>query len=718
MLSKKEYQNVIQIIQNAISKSISISESAQKFGYSENDFLKMQAKIEASYSKGTLDKGDWDEYSYLLSSAMDFYEQKSEKSPSEDELSDIVRNINTLSRHTKNDKDKSVAFQIGELLVRLKDLLYGSYNEFIVTYLPFSERTARTYTKTFYDMGGTYSSESENEDEIADIVERINKLSQFTKNDQDKKVSYEIGSLLVRLKDLLPGSYNEFIGTYLPFSERTARNYAKIFYNMGGTYSSEDAFEIKEDIKTYLKKEVSESNDITDTEHLISLLKPKSVDLNDDYDERSRWWMDRDSENKIIRYNYHIYIQDSPSLKGSFTCEQMEDIYKKYPYVTQNTISRDFPYITFPDFKKILRCFNITKDKLFPPHIVEDYSEDELADFALKAKESAGYKKMIEKKSEYYEKRFKDVQKSLLNAQTDRDWIESIVDKYFNENRQSSIETIRFSSIDSTNSKTNELHPRLYCFMSDLHIGKVYEHPIYGRGFNKEIAKERFEQMAFHICRDAHKYEHLTILCGGDITESIMEDGLHSGIHKYMDIFQENQIMYALDLFHSLFTTIMENTNFKSIELLGLEGNHDRIGSQRHDDKNRTAAKLFYKVLQREWKDKIDVILSDEGIINQKRENICIISHHGDANLAKKKGEEIVNLFGDGKRFYHLVIKGHFHHLECKEGTNFLSMTLPSVCSADTYSITEFAQNSQPGIILGHQAEFGLGFDFKKITLF
>ena len=718
MLSKKEYQNVIQIIQNAISKSISISESAQNFGYSENDFLKMQAKIEASYSKGTLDKGDWDEYSYLLSSAMDFYEQKSEKSPSEDELSDIVRNINSLSRHTKNDKDKSVAFQIGELLVRLKDLLYGSYNEFIGTYLPFSERTARTYTKTFYDMGGTYSSESENEDEIADIVERINKLSQFTKNDQDKKVSYEIGSLLVRLKDLLPGSYNEFIGTYLPFSERTARNYAKIFYNMGGTYSSEDAFEIKEDIKSYLKKEVSESNDITDTEHLISLLKPKSVDLNDDYDERSRWWMDRDSENKIIRYNYHIYIQDSPPLKGSFTCEQMEDIYKKYPYVTQNTISRDFPYITFPDFKKILRCFNITKDKLFPPHIVEDYSEDELADFALKAKESAGYKKMIEKKSEYYEKRFKDVQKSLLNAQTDRDWIESIVDKYFNENRQSSIETIRFSSIDSTNSKTNELHPRLYCFMSDLHIGKVYEHPIYGRGFNKEIAKERFEQMAFHICRDAHKYEHLTILCGGDITESIMEDGLHSGIHKYMDIFQENQIMYALDLFHSLFTTIMENTNFKSIELLGLEGNHDRIGSQRHDDKNRTAAKLFYKVLQREWKDKIDVILSDEGIINQKRENICIISHHGDANLAKKKGEEIVNLFGDGKRFYHLVIKGHFHHLECKEGTNFLSMTLPSVCSADTYSITEFAQNSQPGIILGHQAEFGLGFDFKKITLF
>jgi hypothetical protein len=210
----------------------------------------------------------------------------------------------------------------------------------------------------------------------------------------------------------------------------------------------------------------------------------------------------------------------------------------------------------------------------------------------------------------------------------------------------------------------------------------------------------------------------LTILCGGDLVESIQEDGLHHGIHRYMDLFQDDQIFYTIDLFYMLFSTILENTNFKSIELLGLEGNHDRIGSQRHDDKNRTSAKIVYRILEREWKNKIKVILAKEGIINQTREDICIISHHGDANLGKKKGEELVNLFGDGKKYYHLVLKGHFHHLECKEGTNFLSMTLPSVCSADTYSIAEFAQNSQPGIILGHQAEFGLGFDFKKITLF
>jgi hypothetical protein len=162
----------------------------------------------------------------------------------------------------------------------------------------------------------------------------------------------------------------------------------------------------------------------------------------------------------------------------------------------------------------------------------------------------------------------------------------------------------------------------------------------------------------------------------------------------------------------------LANTNFNSIELLGLEGNHDRIGVNRNDDKNRTAARVIYRLIQREWKDKVDVILSDEGIIKEKRENICIIAHHGDSGLAKTKSEKIVNTFSVSKNDYHLIIKGHVHHLETKEGTNFLTITLPSVCSADTYSITEFAENSLPGFLIGHQTDFGVGFDLKKITLY
>ena len=547
---------------------------------------------------------------------------------------------------------------------------------------------------------------------IEQIVEEITLLTSEKKNGVENKNAFRIGELLVILKNTLPeGSYLRFIETNLPFSQRTARRYTRIFFDLGGEYDlNYDSFESTFNISNRV-----ESDDV-----LFNLRNDatKIQDINDEYDDRSKWWVDRDENGIITRYNYNILMRDIPDFRGSLSPSQMEEIYRKYPYVTQNTISQDFPYLTFPELKKILRCFNITKDKLFPLHIIESHTEEELAEFALKAKESAGMKRMVEKKSEYYEKRFKDTQKNLLEMQDVKKWIESLLDNYFSENRQRNVEIFKYQNLVKKQDIGAEQHPRLYCFMSDLHIGKFYENPVFGRGFNKEIAKERFEQIAFHICREAHKYEHLTILCGGDLTESIQEDGLHHGMHKYMDLFQDDQVFCTIDLFYILFSTIFENTHFKTIELLGLEGNHDRIGSQRHDDKNRTAAKIIYRFLQREWKDKVNVVLAEEGIINQKRENICIISHHGDANLGKKKGEELVNLFGDGKRYYHLVLKGHFHHLECKEGTNFLSMTLPSVCSADTYSITEFAQNSQPGIILGHQAEFGLGFDFKKITLF
>ena len=112
-----------------------------------------------------------------------------------------------------------------------------------------------------------------------------------------------------------------------------------------------------------------------------------------------------------------------------------------------------------------------------------------------------------------------------------------MIAKYF-LHRDTNIQAIKFSNLPEELDASKKL-PRLFCLMSDLHIGKSYDRPIFGRGFNKDIARERFQQMAKHICRESHAYDHLTILCGGDLTESIMENGLHNGIHKYMDLFQD-----------------------------------------------------------------------------------------------------------------------------------------------------------------------------------
>lgn len=583
---------------------------------------------------------------------------------------------------------------------RISEQLYGEY-------------------KSLLDQLGFDTSINVDDDlvsEIEELTKDICELSAQSKKGTDRQVIFSIGARLLRLKDLLSGRYTNYVEENLPFSQRTARSYIKIFFDMGGTYTSEGSVPSKSDVHEFLSDGTNNLDPV-----MTSILNSHNAKYSDskepvdEYDNRSRWSAERDDEGNIINYKYYIYLRDRGPIEGTLSIQQMEEIYRKYPYVTQATVSQDLPFLTFIEFRKVLRCFNITKDRLFPPHILEKYNEQELAEFALKAKESAGLKRMTEQSSKYFEQRFKDAQKDMYQLQEERTWISNVIDQYFNE-RDNTITAIKYDNIKK--SANSEKKARLYCLMSDLHIGKRYDHPLYGRGYNKDIARERFQQMALEVCKEAQNYEHLTVLCGGDLTESIMENGLHNGIHKYMDLFQEHQIFYAIDLFHEFFSTIIENTDLKSIELLGLEGNHDRIGVQRNDDKNRTAAKIIYKILEREWGGKIKVIIANEGVISESRENICLISHHGDSSLAKRKGEELVNLFGRGKDAYHLVIQGHYHHLSCKEGTNFVMITLPSVCSADTYAITEFAQNAQPGFIMGHQADNGLGFDFKKVTLY
>ena len=269
------------------------------------------------------------------------------------------------------------------------------------------------YSKYQDQLETNLKSHESEADEIDDIINKINQLSTKTKHDPEKKVVYELGKLLVRLKDILSGNYIEFVEANLPFSQRTARGYTKTFFDLGGTYISDKKSMKREDINSYLKKSKIESNDENVLELFNILNHNNTLIGEDDYDDRSKSWVDRDEEGNIIRYNYSILIQDLPALRGSLSPVQMEEIYSKYPYVTQSSISRDFPYLTFVEFRKILRCFNITKDKLFPLHIIEQYTEEQLAEFALKAKETAGMKRMIDKKSEYFEKRFKDTQKNL-----------------------------------------------------------------------------------------------------------------------------------------------------------------------------------------------------------------------------------------------------------------------------------------------------------------
>jgi hypothetical protein len=150
-------------------------------------------------------------------------------------------------------------------------------------------------------------------------------------------------------------------------------------------------------------------------------------------------------------------------------------------------VSSYFPYLTFQQFKRVIRCFNITKDALFHKHILEEHTEEDIAEFALKNKASATLNKIVEKRSSFIEKKYFESQEKIHDLQNIQKFIEDSIEKYY------------------TREEANELpKPDIFgqytdiCYLmySDIHYGKKYSNPVFGRGYNKNIAHERMMQIA------------------------------------------------------------------------------------------------------------------------------------------------------------------------------------------------------------------------------
>ena len=105
----------------------------------------------------------------------------------------------------------------------------------------------------------------------------------------------------------------------------------------------------------------------------VEIIRDETQRVSTQYGERGR----------ITGYTYYISIRNKPALSGNLTREEMDLMYRLYSNegdnLTQRSIARLFPHITFQDFKRILKAFNITKASApIAPHLIEEKSTDEL----------------------------------------------------------------------------------------------------------------------------------------------------------------------------------------------------------------------------------------------------------------------------------------------------------------------------------------------------
>lgn len=251
-------------------------------------------------------------------------------------------------------------------------------------------------------------------------------------------------------------------------------------------------------------------NRIVNKEHIIEseeTLSSEEVET----DDRAETTYERDSEGHIKYYKYEIFKKNKRPLSGRLTREEMATIYRLYSYygdsLTRRAISRHFPDLSLVDFKRILTAFNIYKDSSpFPPHYIEEYSEEELREIQLREKENSFLRKAEEDDIKNTKKLLKKfAQENLeLKRQLERSSNLSIT---IPEN----IEPVEIREYEKVGQSIN-------IYLSDIHLGGcVTTGSLYKENANYgfEEAKKRLTAVLDKI-RDFDCFDTINLVLMGD----------------------------------------------------------------------------------------------------------------------------------------------------------------------------------------------------------
>lgn len=191
---------------------------------------------------------------------------------------------------------------------------------------------------------------------------------------------------------------------------------------------------------------------------------------------------------KVEKYYYNIKIRGEENLTGELSREEMEDIYKLYTRygsgLTQRTVSRYFPHLTFRDFTRILRAFNITKSSIpIAPHQLEENGIEKNVELVYKNKENDFLKKIEESQHRVYKEKYLSLLEEKINLEKSRDEL------------LNALGTIDLSNIEPFEIKAEIIDEKksLILYMADIHTGAdVSKDSIYFNEYNEEILNERF----------------------------------------------------------------------------------------------------------------------------------------------------------------------------------------------------------------------------------
>jgi hypothetical protein len=288
--------------------------------------------------------------------------------------------------------------------------------------------------------------------------------------------------------------------------------------------------------------------------------------------ERSSIETLRDSANRITGYRFSILVHDKPTLSGEMTREEVEKMYRLYSQegasLTQRTIVREFPNYTFPQFKKILRAFNITKSSApLAPHTLEELTTEEAVEIALQNKENDFFKKLEQERGKRTEQRLKEITKEYQTFKEKANDFEAF-----------------FASLDIT-AHIEAIRPQenadkvIVVYLSDMHIGAdVSRYSIFANEYNAKEVKKRLNKVLQSVLQLAQMTGATDIIvCNiGDSLDGYDAQTTRGGHNLPQNMDNKDQLKNFVQLMVDFFGSLANSGYFMSIKYYCVEGgNHD-----------------------------------------------------------------------------------------------------------------------------------------------
>lgn len=420
--------------------------------------------------------------------------------------------------------------------------------------------------------------------------------------------------------------------------------------------------------------------------------------------------MHMDADDKLLYYT--VVLKNSDVVE--ITRDESEKMLSIYSACTLEIVSQYFALHPKEVLSQILKSLAPTKDTVTPPHILKEYSSDEIVQYIIRNKKAGAMANYRKNSVRNLEKTLRDT----FKEQAERISLEELIKETVEETSSLLKDRKQFDFGSYIGAHTEISKETYWLVISDLHIGKKDSLPD-GTETSTKIINERLRFIKEKLLIELHgkKPNKLKLLILGDILESPMFSGMHGEQFKKMESFGADQIMDAVNALEYFIVSIAKALPSTKVDVDVISGNHDRFAEDRSDDVLRTGGGIVAAFLKKIISEKnVSLVYHEDGVISLNEDGINVIGFHGDNALIKRKSEEIHTVFAKDRNHHSVILNGHYHSFKSEETAHFTKIQMGSICSNDKYENYQLGVRNKPSFLI-FKHEKGCGIEWKKVPL-